>query len=171
MIKAMEQEQWRDIIITKNGVIYNFTGCYMISDLGRVKSVKTGRILSQSTKKDGYKMVWLGNSVNGPVNRYFSVHRLVATMFIDNPNNLPEVDHKNKIRDDNRVVNLEWVTREKNIDNSDVCRKVICIETGEVFPSIKKACESVGIKKGIGDCCRGKQHTAGGYHWQYYYED
>ena len=40
--------------------------------------------------------------------------------------------------------------------------------SGEVFPSIKKACESVGIKKGIGDCCRGKQHTAGGYHWQYY---
>jgi hypothetical protein len=163
----MTEEQWRDIVIEKNGKTYDFTGYYEVSNYGKVRNIKTGRILKQTTTKDGYKKVQLQRSVDGVVNRNFRVHRLVATAFVPNPNNLPEVNHINHIRDCNIYTNLEWVTRQENIDDSSVCRKVICLETEQVFATVREAEKWLG-KKGIYDCCRGKAKTIGGYHWQYY---
>lgn len=104
----------------------------------------------------------------------FYIHRLVATVFVPNPNNLPEVDHINRNHLDNTVENLRWVTHKQNIENRQsgpttrIGRRVRCIETGQVFDSIKEAEQTFGIHRNcIYHCLAGRQKTAGGYHWEY----
>lgn len=89
---------------------------YMISNEGRVKSLKYGkeRILYQHLGTAGYYLVAL--SKNGKVKR-LQVHRLVAEAFIPNPENKPCVDHISTIRTDNRVENLRWVDHKENSNN------------------------------------------------------
>lgn len=82
---------------------------YSISNLGNVRNDKTGRILKYYSKPNGYKQVQLGRKM---VPQY--VHRLVATAFIPNYENKPQVNHKNGNKSDNRVENLEWVTASEN---------------------------------------------------------
>ena len=86
---------------------------YQVSNLGRVRSRKWGkeRIMKPATYH-GYKKIQL--CINSEDYWTTTVHRLVATAFIGNPDNLPEVNHINHIRDDNRVENLEWVTHNEN---------------------------------------------------------
>ena len=201
------EEQWRDIIIEKNGVVYDYSGIYEVSNLGRVRSVDRvdsrgrrleGRILKQNKNK-GYLSVALCGKV-------FKVHRLVATVFVPNPNNLPQVNHLDENKHNNRVDNLEWVTAKDNMNygtrnqraskamkgrtfseehkqkmkeshpdyhgnKHPRAKKVICIETGQVFGTLKEAGECYGIsKESICSCCKGKRETAGGYHWKYYDE-
>lgn len=154
------EEIWKSIVIEQNGVLYDFTGMYEVSNLGRIRNSKTKNFIKAFKNNDGYLKV----SINKK--RSFFVHRLVATMFIPNDGNLLEVDHINCIRDDNRIENLRWCDRKENMDNSNIKTKVVCIETGEVFNSIKEAqtwCGKIGVK----DCCRGRQKTCGGYHWRY----
>jgi NUMOD4 motif len=87
---------------------------YWVSNMGRVKSIykyRPEKILKQSTNRKGYKIIKLAN-------RSVSVHRLVALIFIPNPDNLPQVNHKDHSKDGNYVENLEWCTNEYNIDYS-----------------------------------------------------
>src|SRR5699024_5033033 len=106
-------------------VIENFPN-YLISNIGNIKIVKTleNRILF--TKDDGYVSCPLTS--NGK-NYYKYVHRLVAEAFVSNPNNKGQVNHKNGIKNDNSVENLEWVTPYENIRHA--------IETG-LFKHKKK---------------------------------
>lgn len=77
---------------------------YDVNNLGQVRNKKTGRILQNSIRKDGYCQVMLGRKT---IPEY--IHRLVADAFIPNSKKLPQVDHINGIKSDNRVENLRWV--------------------------------------------------------------
>lgn len=101
-----------------------------MSSLGRVKRIPTTRVgkngkpyeitgeilVSQHEIKKGYLRVGLGKK---SLVKNFLVHRLVADAFIPNPNNLPQVNHKNSNKQDNRVENLEWCTNEYNYHYGD----------------------------------------------------
>lgn len=97
-------EIWKNIRESKNR--------YSISNLGRVRNNITGNIIKPVMFRKGYTKVNLKLGNGKEINR--QVHRLVAIEFIPNPENKPEVNHKNGIHDDNRVENLEWVTGEEN---------------------------------------------------------
>ena len=100
-------EVWKDI--------EGFEGRYMISDKGRVKSLVTNRILKHGLSKSGYHGVSL--RIDGTT-RQFQVHRLVGQAFIPKQNDNLEINHINNRRGDNRVENLEWVTRKENVVHS-----------------------------------------------------
>lgn len=103
-------EQWKDI--------KGFESLYQISNLGRVKSLSRKwkpdeSILVNQINTFGYHVVRLGQGV-GKYKQFF-IHRLVALHFIDNPNNLSEVNHKDGDKLNNDFTNLEWVSRSKNM--------------------------------------------------------
>lgn len=84
---------------------------YLVSNLGRVLNIKREIFMKTRLDKQGYEVLVLhvnGQSVN------YSVHRLVATMFVPNPFNLPQVNHINGLKADNVFTNLEWVTSSQN---------------------------------------------------------
>ena len=127
-------EQWR--------TIKGFEGRYEISNLGRVRSLPRlvphprgskkqfkGKIISLHPTSNGYLSAAL--YVDGTTRRNMNVQRMVAEAFIPNPDNLPEVEHKDKNRANNRVDNLKWITRLGN-----VCR-------GEEHPMHKLTAEQV----------------------------
>ena len=95
---------------------------YQISNLGRVWSKKSNRYMKLLRDTDGYLRVrlYMGNGKG----RTEKVHRLVAIAFIDNPNGLPEVNHINHQRDDNRVDNLEWVSHDENMKKAKNVKKI-----------------------------------------------
>ena len=97
--------QWRPKYIK------GYEGKYAVCRAGYVFSFKSWRFLKGNTDKDGYKYVSFYKN-NKP--KHYKVHRLVAEAFIPNPNNWPQVNHKNEVKNDNRVCNLEWCTAKYN---------------------------------------------------------
>lgn len=92
----MTREIWKDIP--------SYNGLYQVSNLGRVYSNYYNRLLTPELNR-GYLRVSLSKDKKA---KHYLIHRLVALAFIDNPMNLPCVNHKNEIATDNRADNLEW---------------------------------------------------------------
>lgn len=105
-----------------------YEGLYEVSDKGNVKSLRSGKLLKQSSNKDGYKMVSL--TKNGK-SRGFSVHRLVALTFIPNPQGLPEVNHKDETHDNNILENLEWISKKGNRNYGTYRERMSMIKKGK----------------------------------------
>lgn len=110
----MEQEIWKDI--------KGYEGKYQVSSIGRVKSLQRistfnnskglkKEIIIKTWNDEGYIRVKLSNN---SVEKTYRVHRLVANEFLENPFNKSQVNHKNGIKTDNSVENLEWVTNSEN---------------------------------------------------------
>ena len=136
----MENEIWKDI--------KGYEGLYQVSNLGRIKSlerksktkgnveyIKKEKVLKERFS-NGYVSVILYK--NG-TKKNFRVHRLVAKAFLVNPKNLPQINHINFNRSDNRIENLEWVTAKENIQHN--------FKNGNVEKIIKNA-KSVGKRYG-----------------------
>ncbi len=101
-------EQWRPVV--------GYEGCYEVSDAGRIRNQRRkGSILKPVKHENGYTFVMLSKNGAKKIN---SIHRIVAEAFIPNPENKPQVNHKNGIRNDNRLENLEWVTCSENAIHS-----------------------------------------------------
>lgn len=155
---------------------------YHVTRDGRVFSLnynRTGEVkeLKPCISDCGYNRVELWN--NGTMKKV-KVSRLVALIYIPNPNNKPEVDHINRIRTDDRVENLRWVTKSENALNRGKYKKpnfpkntknskpVRCIETGVVYPSTNEVQRQLGFSQGhISNCCNGIRKTCSGFHWEY----
>lgn len=151
-------EEWRTI--TYDDEVWER---YEVSTKGRIRNVKTGRILKSNKNSVGYLCVSLCR--NGE-HKSFLVHRLVATMFIPNPHNLPEVDHIDRDKLNCCVENLRWVSKKENGENSG--KRVLCVETGKIYETIQQASEELGITHGnIVKVCNGQRKTCGGYSWKY----
>lgn len=101
-------EIWKDIT--------GYEGLYQVSNLGRVKSTQyfhgtNERILKPISTHNGYFRVHLRK--DGKL-KTFKIHRLVAEAFIPNPDNLPQINHKDEDKTNNRVDNLEWCSARYN---------------------------------------------------------
>lgn len=85
---------------------------YYVSNYGNVKNINTNRILKPRKQHNGYLVVNL--SICGKIKTY-TIHRLVAKLFIPNPQNLPQVNHIDLNRENNYVENLEWCSASYNV--------------------------------------------------------
>jgi hypothetical protein len=138
-----------------------------------------GKELEFTFDKDGYHKTALRKHGK---RHYFRVHRIIADTFIPNPNNLPIVNHKNGIKHDNQVDNLEWCTYSENVIhgfevlgrvgyNGGQNVPVLMIDpiSGKVlnrFESMLEAGIHVGVTNiTISACVKGRLNTAGGYKW------
>lgn len=99
----MDKSNWKDV--------EGYEGFYKVSEDGRVFSIRADRELTLDSDKDGYQLTTL--SLRG-ITRRFRVHRLVASAFLDNPNGYAIVNHKDGIKYNNVVSNLEWCTHLHN---------------------------------------------------------
>ena len=161
--------------------IEGYEGLYEVSDLGRVKSLKFGQEKILKQQKDGWGYLQVNLCKDGHT-KTLRVHRLVAEAFIQNPNNLETINHKDEVKTNNAATNLEWMsvkdnnnygTRNKRITES-LSKQVQMFDkyTGELlatFPSTREAEMITGIAhQNISKCCLGKRKSVGGYIWRYY---
>lgn len=176
---SWDNEEWRDVC--------GYEGRYEVSNLGRVRSLARlvnrqnwtsfqlpGRILRPRSTRKGYLIVALCRESK---QKNFTVHRLVAKAFIPNPSDLPEVNHRNGDKTDNRVENLEWVTAAENVKHSITALghkrdkpkySVICLDTGRIYRSAREAAQATGCRySGITAVCRGEKITHHGLRWTY----
>lgn len=159
---------------------------YEVSNLGRIRSYaqsKQGKIALGYTDHKGYKTIYLYDKPRH--GKWYKVHRLVAYTFIANPNNLPQINHKDENKANNRVDNLEWCTNDYNLhygtkisraaETNRCCettsKKVYSIDDNgfiEYFDSINEAERQTGIcHANISRTIMGRTKHAGKREWYY----
>lgn len=179
-------ETWKNIPNTNN--------LYQISKDGNIRSLGRGwdcglgwniNIKTKNLKKTindiGYETV---NIKQDNKRRLKYVHRLIAEAFIPNPLNKPNINHKNGVKADNRIDNLEWCTQSENIIHSyrngfqipkgckgalnPRSKKVLCVQNGVIYNSTGEAGERLMANSAhIASVCRGERKTTSGYSFKY----
>lgn len=142
---------------------------YEVSNFGNVKNSIKNKLMTISIRKNGYCVVKLSN--NG-ISKECRVHRLVAIAFIDNPNNLPYINHKDENKTNNHFSNLEWCDSLYNNTYGTRCQRQAnsikkpikqCDMQGNIikeFSSINEAAEELEILAcNISNCLHGKQKS------------
>lgn len=159
-----DEEIWKEI--------EGFEGLYAVSNKGRIRNIRTGRILKYGIDGMGYPFVLLCKANSKPKN--IKVHKLVAQAFIPNPKNLPQVDHIDENKKNNDVSNLRWVTASQNQRHSahqKSCKIKQLTLDGELvktWGSSKQIERETGYRQGnIIQCCKSKIRSAYGYRWEY----
>lgn len=122
--------------------IIGYEGIYAITSCGKVWSYKRKKFLKPNKRMDGYRSVLLSDEA-GNQKKWF-VHRLVAMAYIPNPNCFPQVNHKDENKSNNCLNNLEWCSAQYNVDYS-ISKPIKCVETGEVFKSIREASRKLNL--------------------------
>lgn len=162
------QEIWKDI--------KSYEGLYQVSNLGNVKSNYTNKNLKFIGKE--YKCVKLYKNKEGNT---FYIHRLVAELFIDNPDNKYQVNHKDENKYNNKVDNLEWCTHKENMnygkkqDRESISKTKYNILQYDLegnfikeWFNLREIIQNTNYKKGnIMLCCRKTYKQAYGYKWEY----
>lgn len=179
-------ELWKDIP--------NFENLYQASNLGNIRSLYTNKILKYEISKNGYCQVMLCKDKK---RKLLYVHRLIAITYLDNYSEDLQVNHKNGIKTDNRIENLEMVTCKENIQHS-FKNKLQISKKGKEHPLYKKYGflnktskkvnqydlegnyiktwnsimdieRELGINNSnISSCCNGNKNSAGGFKWKHY---
>ena len=159
--------------------IKDYEGLYEVSDQGRVRSLKFGkeRVLNPVRDDGGYLLV---NIWKNGEKKMCKVHRLVSQAFIPNPDNLPEVNHKDEDKTNNKVSNLEWCDRKYNQNygtrtkrQAEKLSKPILqyTKSGEFvkeWKSMNDVQRNLGYSKGnISSCCTGRLKSAYNFIWKY----
>lgn len=174
------EEVWRPI--------YGYEDKYYISNFGRIKSFaqdsENGKIKTGNLTFKGYLSITLYYKSGN--HKTYPVHRLVAIAFIDNPDNLPQVNHKDENKTNNCVDNLEWCTNEYNAHYGTKIQRTVeanrCCETTsikiysvdangntEYYDSIGEAEHKTGCShSNIVRTLKGRSNHCGGKQWFYY---
>lgn len=168
----MKNEIWKDIP--------GYEGKYQVSNLGNVLSLNyEGRNIKQLLKPraqhTGYLRVGLSN--NGQTKDYL-IHKLVATVFINNPYNYKEVNHIDEDKTNNCVSNLEWCTRRYNMNYGTIKTKigqpgkhVACYDKQgnliKTYNSLTETEQDGFTISGVSTCCRGRIKSHYGYSWKF----
>lgn len=169
----------KNILIQKGFVfITGFEDKYMINDEGDVYNIQKGIKLKPYKNNKGYYLVGL---YKNNVRKNYLVHRLVACQFLPNPNDLPEINHKDRNKGNNNVSNLEWCTRSENMihcckygfyNGQKKCKAIVQYDKNYTLIKIWESIKEASIKyntsiSNIVKCCKGKYKTCKGYIWRY----
>ena len=136
---------------------------YEVSNLGRVKSLRSNRLMTPSPNSRKYLGVHL--SKNGE-SETIHVHRIVAEVFCERPEGKNVVDHINNNKNDNRASNLRWVTQKENTRFSHRVRPVVRSD-GKFYESLRAVAEDGFNAPSVCECCQGRYKTHRGYEWSY----
>ena len=162
----MEKEIWKQ---------YKDTN-YEVSNLGNVRRIGAKKNRKIQDNGRGYKNMIL--RIDGE-SKMLYIHRMVAETFIPNPDNLPEVNHRDEDKSNNCVSNLEWMSRIDNLrygtgQERSIRKRSIPVSQYDLqgnlintYKSAREASRQTGINQGgISHCVKDERFTAGGYKWR-----
>lgn len=190
---SLEGEEWRDVA--------GYEGLYMVSSFGRVASLeRMVRNTNSSYRKVSPCILTVNINASRPnykrhschlyknkrERKSITVHRIVATAFIPNPNNYPDIDHIDGDPFNNNVCNLRWCNKTMNMNNPITRKRISTAKKGKLntkrstpvvridvngsvktFPSVMEAYRNGYNHSSILKCCKKKMHTHKGYKWMF----
>ena len=166
-------EEWREV--------YGYDVLYEVSNTGKVRTKHHGkcgykseyRFIKPVNNGNGYMRF---NFMQGGKQKTVYLHRLVAEYFVENTNGYTEVNHIDEDKTNNDASNLEWCTHLYNCNYgtrneraaAKTGKKIICVETGQIYESTAKAAKALGVgSTAISNCLNGRTATSCGYTWKY----
>lgn len=185
-----KKEEWINVSKIKG---FELFPNYLVSNYGNVKNIRFNRIMKGCIDNYGYKQVCIKNDSNQV--KYAKIHRLVALAFIPNPNNFPQINHRDENKANNCVENLEWCTAKYNSNYGTRNIRITKSQIGQKRESVsggkngrakcvlqftidgqfvkEYSCMKDAGKHGfpdytaISDCCNGTRKLYKGYKWKY----